>query len=53
MLTMNSHGVEISIAGCVEKLVRDPNLMSSFFFFFFSFFIMRSWFLGTRSFVQR
>jgi len=25
MLTMNSHGVEISIAGCVEEMVRDPN----------------------------
>jgi len=22
---MNSHGVEISIAGCVEEMVRDPN----------------------------
>jgi len=50
MLTMNSHGVEISIAGCVKEMVRDPNAMSFFFFFFF---IMRSWFLGTRSFVQR
>jgi len=27
MLTMNSHGVEISIAGCVEEMVRDPNPM--------------------------
>jgi len=27
MLTMNSHGVEISIAGCVGEMVRDPNLM--------------------------
>jgi len=27
MLTMNSHGVEISIAGCVEEMVRDPNLL--------------------------
>jgi len=25
ILTMNSHGVEISIAGCVEEMVRDPN----------------------------
>jgi len=25
MVTMNSHGVEISIAGCVEEMVRDPN----------------------------
>ena len=28
MLTMNSHGVEISIAGCVEEMVRDPNPIS-------------------------
>jgi len=28
MLTMNSHGIEISIAGCVEEMVRDPNLIS-------------------------
>jgi len=27
MLTMNSHCVEISIAGCVEEIVRDPNPM--------------------------
>jgi len=27
MLTMNSHGVEISIAGWVREMVRDPNLM--------------------------
>jgi len=25
MLTMNSHGVEISIAGCVREMVHDPN----------------------------
>jgi len=25
MLTMNSPGVEISIAGCVREMVRDPN----------------------------
>jgi len=37
MLTMNSHGVEISIAGCVVEMARDPNPMS-FFFLFFSFF---------------
>jgi len=35
---MNSHGVEISIAGCVEEMVRDPNPMSFFFFFFLFFF---------------
>jgi len=51
MLTINSHVVEISIARCVEEMVRDPNLMSSFVSFFF-FFIMRSLFLGTRSFLQ-
>jgi len=28
MLTINSHGVEISIAGCVEEMVRDQNPMS-------------------------
>jgi len=38
MLTMNSHGVEISIARCVREMVRDPNPMSFFFFFFFFFF---------------
>jgi len=27
MLTMNSHGVEISITGGVVEMVRDPNLM--------------------------
>jgi len=27
MLTMNSHGVEISIAGYVAEMVRDPNPM--------------------------
>jgi len=33
---MNSHGVEISIAGCVREMVRDPNILSfSFFSFFF------------------
>jgi len=25
MLTMNSHGVEISIAGCVDEMVRTQN----------------------------
>jgi len=37
MLTMNTHGVELSIAGGVEEIVRDPNLLS--FFSFFHFFI--------------
>jgi len=27
MVTMNSHGVEVSIAGCVGEMVRDPNPM--------------------------
>ena len=35
MLTMNSHGVEISIAGCVREMVRDPNPMPVLFFLFF------------------
>jgi len=38
-LTINSHRVEISIAGCVEEMVRGPNPMSFVhFFFFFHFF---------------
>jgi len=32
---MNSHSVEISIAGCVEAIVRDPNLRPIFSFFHF------------------
>jgi len=28
MLTMNSHGVEFSIAGYGREMVRDPNPMS-------------------------
>jgi len=36
---MKSHGVEISIARCVEEMVHDPNLMPFFSFsFFFLFF---------------
>jgi len=52
MVTMNSDGVEIQIAGCVEEMVRAPNPLPFFLFVLFSFFIMRSLFLGTRSFVQ-
>jgi len=37
MLTMNSHGGEISIAGCVAEMVRDPNPTPFFFFTFFFF----------------
>jgi len=40
MLTINSHGVEISIAGCVGEMVRDPNPIA-FFFFLFSFFFFQ------------
>jgi len=32
---MNSHRVEISIAGCVVEMVRDLNTMSFFSFFLF------------------
>jgi len=35
MLTMNSHGIEISITGCVAEMVRHPNPQPFFFFFFF------------------
>jgi len=35
MLTMNSHGVEISIGRCVEEMVRDPTPIPFFFLFFF------------------
>ena len=47
----DSHGVEISIAGGVRKMVTQ--LLSVFFFLVFFFYIMRSLFLGTRSFVKR
>ena len=54
MLTMNSHCVEIAIAGCIREMVRDPNSMPFFFYtFFYIFFIIRSLFLGRRTFVQR
>ena len=37
-VTMTSHGVEISIAGGVRKMIRDPTPKRVFFFlFFFSF----------------
>jgi len=45
MLTMNSHGVESSIAGCVGEMVRYPNPMPFFspfsFFIFLVFFHLR------------
>jgi len=40
MLTMKTHGVEFSIAGGVEKIVRDPNPMPFFFFSFFFYHIL-------------
>jgi len=36
VLTINSHEVEIAIAGCVREMVRDPNPMLFIFHFFFS-----------------
>jgi len=33
MLTMNSHGVEISIARCVEEMIYNPNPKPFFLFF--------------------
>jgi len=38
MLTMNSHGVQISIAGCVREMVHALNTMPFFFLFFFFFY---------------
>jgi len=38
MLTINSHGVEISIAVSVEEVVHDPNSMPFSFLFFSVFF---------------
>jgi len=38
MLTINSHGVEIAIAGCVGEMVRDPTSISFFFCLFFFFY---------------
>ena len=55
MLTINSQGIQISIAGCVGEIVRDPNLMP-FFFFCFSFFVF-IWFVlttyGDKDYLQR
>ena len=50
-VTMNSHGVEISIAGGVRKVVR-AYLLGGFFFFFF-FFISCIHCYGTRTRMQR
>jgi len=40
MLTMNSHDVEIAIAGCVGEMVCDPNPIPFFSLFFFFFFFL-------------
>ena len=47
-VTMNSHGVEISIAGGVRKMVPDPTPKRFFFFFLYQVlcFIRR---LGTKT----
>jgi len=39
MLTINSHGVEISIAGCVREMTQIPCLL--FFFFYNAFIVSR------------
>jgi len=35
MLTINSHGVELSIAGCLKEMVCDPNPMPFVYFYFY------------------
>jgi len=40
---VNSHGVEISIAGCVREMVHDPNPMPFFTFFLFFLFFFFFW----------
>jgi len=50
MLTGNSHGVEISITGCVREMVRDPNPMPFFIFFIFYYYVLRvKQLLGTKT----
>ena len=34
MVTINSHGIEISIAGGVVEMVHDPNPIPFFYFIF-------------------
>jgi len=53
MLTMNSHGVEISIAGCVEEMVRDPNPIPFFLSFFFLSCALYYSTTGNKDYVQR
>jgi len=40
MLTINTHGVELSIAGCVEQIAGDPITYVFFSFFFLLSFIV-------------
>ena len=49
MLTRNSHGIEISIAGGVQEMVRDPNPKPLFFIFSFFFILDLFRLLGTKS----
>jgi len=37
MWTINTHGVEFSIAGCVGEIINDPNTVPFVFSFFFIF----------------
>jgi len=55
MSTMNTHGVEFSIAGGVEEIVRNPNLMPFFFFLFFFLFSCALFYSSSRykDYVQR
>ena len=41
----DSHGVEISIAGSVEEMVRAPTPRCFFFLFFFFFFFYILWYV--------
>jgi len=44
MLTMNSHGVEIAIAECVEEMVRAKSpAFFSFFFYIMCFVLINYW----------
>jgi len=55
MLPMNSHGVEVSIAGGVEEIVCVPNPMPFFSFFSFFFFSCALFYSSSRykDYVQR
>ena len=46
---MNSDGVEFSITGCEEEMVRDPNLMSFLLFFFFYHVLCIKQLVGTKT----